>query len=225
MSERAKATAAAPPRERGIIFGAPMIRAILDGTKTQTRRPVKLPKEARLGPAIRLHPAPGDRLYVKERHAFWVGTADEVKQGHTTPTEALEGGSVLYRADFSDEEWAGVQRDARDQGCWELRPSIFLPRWASRLTLEVTAVRVERLNAITGDGAIAEGAVNLPRAIAFADMLPELQEEYRRAALVCFQDVWDGIHGRPKAGARDFSWAANPWTWVITFRRVEAAHA
>jgi hypothetical protein len=189
--------------ERGILFSAPMVRAILAGTKTQTRRVVK-PQPERdhrgvmmwpLGPHRRIgfegkdvHPdlheycpygVPGDRLWVREA---WRAPSciDDLM-----PSEIPAGYSISFTAN------GGQQYNGRP------RPGMFMPRWASRITLEVTGVRVERLQDIRDDEAIAEGCTG--------DGLIDPSEEY--AAL------WDSINGR---GA----WATNPWVWCVSFRRL-----
>lgn len=198
--------------DRPILFSGPMIRAILAGQKTQTRRVVKL-----VGPdAIEerddgsLWPycvtwahgddgepwyacpygEPGDRLWVRETWA----QEDARDLG-------LGASQTLYRATASDAEAALVQR-------W--RPSIHMPRWASRLTLEVTSVRVERLQDITEDDARAEGAAAEPSE-ALADSPVGL------SAREAFADLWASINGPA-------SWAANPWVWVVGFKRIEVRH-
>ena len=187
-------------KERPILFSAPMIRALLAGTKTQTRRivaercgPVFVPDAnlaawnngARLlsgepGP----YGVPGDRLWVRE--TFAVSEADA---------------GVKYRADGDAE------------GVWRWKPSIFMRREYSRLTLEITEVRVERLQDISGEDAHAEGIVQ-PRCGC---------ESCQRSATMCpadasshieeYMHLWDGINGKRAP------WASNPWVWVLTFRR------
>ena len=174
-------------KERPILFSAPMVRALLAGTKTQTRRIVKArdlewmdvhqglrePDNAERCP----YGQPGDRLWVRETF------------GHFERNENFAPGcEVFYRADG---ESLAVER-------W--RPSIHMPRWASRITLEVTGVRVERLQDISEADATAEGVSAIP-------------DEMRRATPRCdFQALWQSINGPD-------SWAANPWVWIVEFRR------
>lgn len=190
-------------RERPILFSAPLVRAILEGRKTQTRRVLKCedPDAMRLlhtdpvphgvatfGHSIPDDPCPldipcpygaeGDRLWVREAHAC----------GDMGPMR--EGGPIFYRADYSDSD--------PHVGPW--RPSIHMPRWASRIDLLVTSVRAERLQEIDNLDAEAEGLIPDP-----ADF-PRDQ----------FRVLWDQINGK-----RDgCSWASNPWVWVVSFRRV-----
>jgi hypothetical protein len=182
-------------KERPIIFSAPMVRAILGGAKTQTRRVVKPagwdPASAEYGKArIAVHPnapkmglqayfhhlesdtwhgvgcpygKPGERLWVREEWAPRTLGAWPTLEKHMKP---------IYRADEDRPEWRHI---------W--KPSIHMPRWASRITLEVTGVRVERLQEISEADVIAEG------------------------------NPW-GVYLN--------SWAANPWVWVVEFRRLAA---
>lgn len=177
-------------KERPILFSGPMVRAILEGRKTQTRRVVKAKHLPFLGNLLggfldgrwnqRPLPygRPGDRLWVRETWA-WCSKA----RGHW-----------LYRADDSDLGTCHVK-----DGRW--KPSIHMKRAASRITLEVVAVRVERLQEITPGDAIAEGC-------------PGGDHGDRYAAIDQYRALWGSING---AG----SWAANPWVWVVEFRKVE----
>lgn len=157
---------------------------------------------------------PGDRLWVREAWA----AADQMYQGH----DLDEAGVVAYRADLSARfqnpgryEQPGPV-PTRDLASWNFdalrwRPSIFMPRWASRLTLEVTDVRVERLRDISEEDARAEGV----DVSAHTDALSP--------ALEAFEQLWDAINGaRPGC-----SWADNAWVWVVSFRRIkgETSHA
>ncbi len=198
--------------ERGMIFNAEMVRAILDGRKTQTRRPVKFPvHDKNLGCELAgnelagelsagnyLSSAfgkPGDRIWVRE-------------------TWNKYGGLLTYRADH---DWIGDMR--KEKVCtakWV--PSIHMPRWASRILLEITDVRVERLNAISEEDATAEG---VPPA---GSLLPDYPGTFLTpkgdfaTAKVAFQRLWESIYGEE-------SWKANGWVWVISFKRVEGGAA
>lgn len=197
-------------KERPILFSAPMVRALINGTKTQTRRAVKLTEAGHVkepGGHRRWHPAdpnaslacpygqPGDRLWVRET---WAKPFD-------VPDAKLEG-RVTYRSDFRESHVLGMVRAdgaMADRVKW--KPSIYMPRWASRITLEVTGVRVERLQDISVTDAIAE-AVNVhqdhhgkPRTSIYSPV-----QAYR--------DLWESINGPD-------SWDANPWVWVVEFKR------
>ena len=181
-------------KERPIIFSAPMVRALLTGTKTQTRRIVKArdlewmdvhqglrePDNAERCP----YGQPGgDRLYVRETwaapHAY----------DHLPPRLIPQDARIHYAA-------------TEDRGGLLWRPSIHMPRHASRITLEITSVRVERLRACNEVDAIAEGA---PWAACGAP-----QEGSHKAG---FAQLWEQINGHG-------SWDENPWLWVIEFRRL-----
>lgn len=212
-------------KERPILFSAPMVRAILEGRKTVTRRVVKPQPyidasgnfcwngrnfgqnfDGPLTQAIASplpcsktkrvlcpYGKPGDRLWVREAHSF-------------VPDDDEPAGcsAVLYAA------------DGNQYG--KIRPSIHMPRWASRILLEVTAVRVERLQDISEGQAQAEGAEPYDvsgfgtdeRALLDAPLM-EQGSPYRNG----FALLWESING---AG----SWEANPWVWVVEFRRLPA---
>ncbi|MFN3630245.1 MAG: hypothetical protein ACK4XK_09385 [Casimicrobiaceae bacterium] len=201
-------------KERGILFSAPMVRALLAGTKTQTRRLVKPPPTHFVGgpgvidshgkpvpraPAIDdgvlsreivcPYGAPGDKLWVREAWAV------PHRYDHLGPSNIpVEGVSLHYAA---TEERGGLR--------W--RPSIHMCRWASRITLEITGVRVERLQDISEADAQAEGC-------ALACMAPTGDDSgsaiYGPGG---YMALWESLNG---AG----SWDANPWVWVLSFRRV-----
>lgn len=214
--------------DRPILFSAPMVRALLDGRKTQTRRVLKPSRGAqadwltmdvlhqapscylaevdgRLGVQmqhpragqcidgididpmspltwVRLPYAPGDRLWVREA---WAKVGDEQDDIHACPDMRIP---AYYRADMVDPE---RQR-------W--RPSIHMPRWASRLTLTVTDVRVQRLQDITLGDICAEG---LARSI--YDFRPV------QRGFDAWQALWDSLN------AARAPWAANPWVCALTF--------
>ena len=205
-------------KERPILFSGPMVRALLDGSKTQTRRVLKVPHENPLGKWEVLpwggpnggrtrdgktvpfqnvightrtgeiiacpYGEPGDRLWVREAHA-------------------VDGKKVFFRAAHEESEGAGPRVDIR----W--RPSIHMPRWASRITLEITSVRVERLQDISDADCVAEGCGALPSAIG-CPMTSAPGETIPRAM---FRALWESINGHG-------SWAANPWVWRVEFRRL-----
>ena len=191
-------------KERPILFSGPMVRAILEGRKTQTRRvlvpqPVD-PKIIRVaGDKIvfmgrdegfysnywpTMVGVPGDRLWVRETFA--------------TGIPGCPGG-ITYRADHLDPRGDGPANPIR----WT--PSIFMPRGASRITLEVVEVRVQQLRDITDDDARAEGA----------------EPEWRQATHPAktyrggFASLWDSINA-----ARGYGWDKNPWVRAITFRDI-----
>lgn len=208
--------------ERGMIFNAEMVRAILDGRKTQTRRvlatyqdAVKFCPEwdvngkqifivlgekdhAGMNPVITAIPCPfgqpGDRVWVRE--TFRV---------HSRATDVA---TLVYRASVRN-SWTEQTHRVPVAVCnkqatpekWT--PSIHMPRWASRITLEITGVRVERLNSITESDAEAEGVNDT----GFGDLLVD-----------GYRYLWKSIYGEE-------SWADNPWVWVIEFKRVKGGAA
>ena len=231
-------------RERPILFSGPMVRAIFAGRKTQTRRvvdpqpqpnggagfvpiePYRTPNNtwnwviAATGHGCRdpfpcPYGVPSDRLWVREAWA----------RGHSlTPAS---GDRVIYRAE-------GEVEDSSSRGPW--RPSIFMPRWASRLTLEVVSVRVERLQEIGEQDAQSEGVDVAQRAAAPGDERRRCvhcgkhKNEHVGSANVCFGSngelysnrtyrggfagLWDSINGKRAP------WVSNPWVWVVEFRKL-----
>jgi hypothetical protein len=206
-------------RERPILFSAPMVLALLAGTKTQTRRLVKVDTAAEVfepyenwdgetwgsnavdGTTSVIHcpyGKPGDRLWVKET---WrpLDTLREARanHGHMCVRYAADSGGITHDASLIPSGWKRPK--AAKTG--NVSP-LFMPRWASRITLEVTGVRVERLQSISRDDAIAEGCEMPTQA---RGMHPWPEEQYAT--------LWESING-------DGSWAANPWVWVVEFARV-----
>jgi len=204
-------------KERPILFSAPMVRAILEGRKSVTRRPVKGLKtdnpvvdafdDSPLigacwdigGPVIRSpYGLPGDRLWVREA---WQAD-DQVNS--VAPRDLSHGEPIRYPADW----------DFRQTGCamikpGKIRPSIHMPRWASRILLEITDVRVERLQDISGDQAEAEG-VDADMCRQFLDTSPS-RHQCKEAVIHGFAGLWQSTGG---------DWDANPWVWVVEFKRV-----
>lgn len=201
-------------KERPILFSAPMVRAILSGTKTQTRRAVK--------------PVGNDDGFVLLNHGdgWWPYRSDDgdssthtVKRGgklyqdetpHTCPygqpgdrlwvreSWGPCDGGFCYRSDEDD-----ASNAKPDDGHWH--PSIHMPRWACRITLEVVSVRVERLQDITAADAISEG---IDHAGHSTDVVRDYSPDER------FSMLWEYINGPG-------SWNANPWVWVVQFKVVK----
>lgn len=198
-------------KEHPIIFSPPMVRAILAGSKTQTRRVVKLDVSGRLSRARRSwnvadprgiaacpYGQPGDRLWVRE--SFKHIASGSIKNGR---------GEIRY----------GVAYKADRSVSW--KPSIHMPRYASRITLEVADVRVERLQDISDADAEAEGLFKVEidpgywpkygaNPFTWAEAV-EHQAECFEDPRLAYRALWEQING---AG----SWDANPWVWVISFR-------
>lgn len=214
-------------KERPILFSGPMVRALLDGSKTQTRRVVKLKSHQQIEERDDGTPWPwmydgerdadcwlacpygqsSDRLWVRESWQFYDWTEDgqpcvrfaadnATKWPLRIPEEQADRLAEIW-AGLSDPDNYSIDNHARDRR-W--RPSIHMPRWASRITLEITSVRVERLQDITRGDAMSEGCP-------FPNMAKG--EDPRK----WYADLWNQING-PAA------WDANPWVWVVEFRRL-----
>lgn len=228
-------------KEKPILFSGEMVRAILDGRKTQTRRVIKpqpqkwvdcyvrsasprhwLPQGVFLSDPsgilgkgaleIRQNDTPvkcpyevGMRLWVREGHLLQecvCQAAPAALRGNCRYCGG-RGETVIYKADATC---------AGDSVCCRYRPSIHMPRWASRITLEITDIRVQRLQEISHHDALAEGCENTTHAS--APLL--LRKQPLTVAQLCYSHLWDSINTKP--GTR---WEDNPWVWVYTFRRVE----
>ncbi|WP_346394608.1 hypothetical protein [Pseudomonas syringae] len=205
-------------KERPILFSAPMVRAILEGRKTVTRRVMKVQPVlngyfwesygAGWGTGITSVPVMpghslssncpygriGDRLWVREA---WQADA---QVNAIAPRELSHGEPIQYPADGA----------SRQTGCsmitpGKTRPSIHMPRWVSRILLEITDVRVERLQDISKEQALAEGVMSCEQ-----DIDPD-GNGYEPLEL--FGGLWTMING-------DGSWQSNPWVWVVDFKRV-----
>ncbi|HBQ3454748.1 hypothetical protein B6J49_07260 [Klebsiella pneumoniae] len=214
-------------KERGMIFNGEMVRAILDGRKTQTRRimkpqPEPCPRGGHWWPSnvfkTMLHVEDemqngkggwgglvgdacpfgdvGDRIWVREAFASGLSTKSTLAYRATHKREDLEDGF------YDTIKWT---------------PSIHMPRWASRILLEITDVRVERLNAISEEDARAEGIIDggclncgEPEPCGCANPEPDATD--------AFAYLWQSIYGQE-------SWNADPWVWVIEFKRVEGGAA
>lgn len=220
-------------KERPILFSGPDVRAILEGRKTQTRRIIKADEHGRVIKG-------GHFILLREHGLVWTPYSGSGEQPVTqklihdfcpygkpgerlwvreTWTKASASGmlsrAIHYRADGELECYHDTAF-GECEGCvprW--RPSIHMPRWASRILLEVTAVRVERLNEIREDDAIAEGVTfdgtywrGSPHRIkGTPKSLPTAVQAYR--------DIWEHINGKG-------SWDENPFVWCVEFKRVES---
>jgi hypothetical protein len=211
-------------KERGILFSGAMVRALLSGTKTQTRRVVTLPKERGEwepstlgGPHARLadgttvaefpciwntttgtslacpYGAPGDQLWVRET---WCSAYARGCWGTVFAAD-----EAFIQGKRAHEKGAHFNAESKDQ-TYRWKPSIHLPRWASRITLEVTEVRVQRLQDISEEDAAAEGVAG------WSCNNPITAREGYRA-------LWDSINGDRAP------WSANPWAWAVSFLRVQ----
>lgn len=196
--------------EKPILFSGPMVRSILEGKKTQTRRIVNPQPEgvAKEKDEDRIYPWPESKTgwrmtnihnngnlhlysykninckYGKIGDRLWVRETFSIYRHPTSPV-------VHYRADCGE-----------DDKTLKWKPSIFMPRWASRINLEVTGVRVERLQDISEEDAIKEGVYCAIET-----------DENCTAPSECFKRLWESINGAE-------SWKQNPWVWVVEFRKV-----
>jgi hypothetical protein len=210
--------------ERPILFSAPMVRAILEGRKTQTRRVVKPIPELEQEPDTVLsnwswgngrnangdpnsladaqrYGSPGDRLWVRETwnagnpaHPSGIGIMFDEKP--------REGMKLVYRADPESETYV-------PEIPW--RSPIHMPRWASRITLEIAEVWVQRLQEIGEEDCRAEGICLLK-----TNCDGECGQTPCGISRQPFMTLWDSINGKKHP------WESNPWVWAVTFNRVEA---
>lgn len=228
-------------KERPILFSGPMVRALLDGSKTQTRRIADrvsgfgkvrqfqasntpgydftfrckrgLWQDFRKSELLARCPFGnvGDRLWVRETWAVVPHVTDDGPKHRAK----CDGTGATWRADWNENPSGFI---------W--KPSIHMPRWASRITLEITSVRIERLNDISESDAMAEGIKHFSkdgklRKYWVGDPSEEIDipkvtwAQMPRSPVLAFQSLWESING-------DGSWALNPWVWCIEFRKVEA---
>jgi len=252
-------------KERPILFSGPMVRAILDGLKTQTRRvsrtqpsssrftvghyhPTMIDRHGNEQPGPEVFGAydedgewgipcpyggPGDRLWVRET---W-RTGKSLDALNTTAMEKLcvDAGythpwaPLLYMADGTSTNDDTLLDFGSEWG--RTRQSIYMPRWASRITLEVTDVRYERLQEITEKDATAEGIKRISKdggttwkwGLPDRDGLPGIDDDgmpwtdWDVDARVAFRNLWDRINGK-RPGC---SYGANPYVWAVSFKRIE----
>ncbi len=218
-------------KERPIIFSAESVQAILRGTKTQTRRvikprppyytgqilgpewyaPVKYDRWGEMYPGADVfgayddsgewgarcpYGAPGDRLWVKEVWA--VSKHYDATKPRDLPDDTQVWWCDATRYNVPDGDW--------QRGRW--RSPLHMMPWASRLTLEVTSVRVERVQEISRADAIAEGVFNYPANTPAEQLFGGPVEDYGL--------LWDSLNAK-----RGYPWASNPWVWVVGFRRID----
>lgn len=219
-------------RERPILFSAPMVRAILEGRKTQTRRIVKprhepdgvygcdpwigmqrlyKPDEAPPPGSVPWwnlggingaeqrcpHGQPGDRLWVREAWNWCYAAAKDASGKGAEDRELID-----YAADGHPSVFG-----------FKWRPSIHMPRWASRILLEIVAVRVERLQDISEEDALAEGVYADAACNGMFTADGNTYTTKQDGAAGAYAELWESINGPS-------SWAANPWVWVVEFKKV-----
>ena len=208
-------------KERPILMSGSMVRAIIEGRKTQTRRLAKHPLAMA---AKRIHSyhgqtefdcvladetggiihcpygVPGDRLWVRETWCAW-DTNDEEQEANEV------AGNVAHLVEIGIGRWHITYRADPRRHAEKWRPSIFMPRWASRITLEIESVRVERLQDISEEDALAEGCNgDCP--------VGHIPSHTESPCVYHYAQLWESINGPG-------SWDVNLWVWVIQFRRIQ----
>lgn len=235
-------------KERPILFSAPMVLALLEGRKTQTRRVIKPQPEwdaevkyTRNGgplafPIGSLGQQCGPAILADGRKNGWLGIRNPYGSDRVWVREAWSkwengGRQIAYRADGrcfeamtnSQGEWmaedhGGRLNPANPNVKW--KPSIHMYRWMSRITLEITEVRVQRLQEISEADAIAEGlrihenpmcSIGVGRYMYTA--FPGQHSRWSLDAVTAYRELWESINGAE-------SWAVNPWVWAVTFKVV-----
>lgn len=227
-------------KEKPIIFSADIVKAILDGKKTMTRRVIKSNHDlsrythvdfdidgdnkwelVRINDLKRTYTKignpygnVGDRLWVRET---WI-------QGYDDPLIESEGDdenavSIIYKADGKEEyrtcsaetaeNWGDFSADSEMVG---FKSPIHMPRWASRILLEITDIRVERLNDISEEDAVKEG---MPPSHPSIDRI-SIQHGFNSFSQSCFAQLWDTLNTK-----KGYPWSSNPWVWVIEFKKVK----
>lgn len=217
------------PKDRPILMNGPMVRAVLDGSKTQTRRIMRIPDgikpewlqcnlyfkgtaQMNTGAAPCSAPMagwsatcplgqPGDRLWVREAWRSYASLDD------IPPRNIAQGAGIQYEAGGSN-----LNGREKVEGMGKYRPSMFMPHWASRITLEITNIRVEQLQDISEEDAATEG-IYLHADGNYTNYLSETG--YALNAKSSFSSLWESINGPG-------SWDTNPWVWVVEFKAVKA---
>lgn len=228
--------------ERPISFSAAMVRAILEGRKTQTRRVISLPRWAEpgekhtfemddvtingvryedwpyaiakvsgcLAPIPCPYGVPGDKLWVRE--TFQVRSLSYGEFGPTAFTHYVADGQDLPVPELGSHSAQEAVDEFVKRKLWGGNiPAIHMPRWASRITLEITDVRVERVQDISEEDAEAEGVEPIEWHEDIGGMPYDGTSHYS-----AYAELWDSINAK-----RGFGWDKNPWVWVVGFRRLE----
>ena len=211
-------------RERPILFNGEMVRAVLDGRKTQTRRVIKPQPTFTDGPYLQEsglaefawcsgeddrfelrrcpYGQPGDRLWVRETWA-----AEEDYDSFAPSAFGPGGHKIWFKAGGDEPENGAIGKT---------RPSIFMPRWASRILLEVTDVRVERVQDISEEEARAEGIID-GGCLMCGEPEPCGCDDPRPDARDAFVWLWNSINAK-----RGYGWDVNPWVWVVEFKVISS---
>ena len=183
-------------KERPILFSPEMVNAILEGRKTQTRRLFKLPKsfiwvDEEKGICAPAESCPEAEVEISDLFCKYGSVGDCLWVRETwAKSNQINDSTIFYRATDSDIKQRALSYSEREDR-W--RPSIFMPRWASRITLEIKNIRVERLKEISEADVIAEGC---PKEILYG--------------FGWYRDLWADINGKE-------SWDSNPWVWIVEF--------
>ena len=195
-------------KEHGLIVVTSGVQAILDGRKTQTRRVIK--------------PQPQDCIAWKaypefwDKSSIWVNCSQRIlcPYGQVGDRLWVRETCVLYKPELQDARMviykANLDTETASNMNWH--PSIHMPRWASRITLEITGVRVERLQEITEEDAKAEGIIVSPLWRGGVYIPYVLNDAYRKE----YCKLWDSLNAK-----RGYGWDTNPWCWCISFKRVD----
>ncbi len=207
---------------RPILFSAPMVRASLGGSKSQTRRPYKIRKHPDAGCEIAASELVREPQQVIDRICPYGQPRDQLNVHETWQHSNHPFGTydenchVFYRADYPD-DIHGPDGELSPEGRYRFwNPSIHMPRAASRILLEVAGVRIERLQGIVVDVAVEKG---IERVRAHEDRFCHWRDYATSGRTVhpaySYRTIWESINGPG-------SWDANPWVWVIEFKRVDA---
>ena len=176
-------------KERPIIFSGESVRAILEDRKSMTRRIVKDSKKCPYGKV-------GDKLWVKET---W---ADFICISSTEKSKGKGEKNPFYKADYGKNDF-----EYNIKKCW--KSPYFMPRWASRILLEITGIRVERLQEISENDAKAEGVISNEER--FKIKSQSIVNKYRWQ----YRELWDSLNKK-----RGYGWDTNPYVWVLTFKQL-----
>lgn len=201
-----------------------MVRAILEGRKTQTRRIAKEFNEMpNLDGILKRFPnqqgcpygEPGDRLWVRETHQYWWPDWEDLGSHPCRCRYKADDAIIDLPVEWDEGNQFFTPEDAGlDKEPHKWRPSIYMPRWASRIMLEITGVRVERLQEIREADARAEGITD-GGCLTCGESEPCGCSDPKPDARDGFAWLWQSIHGTD-------SWHANPWVWVLEFKMVES---
>lgn len=232
--------------EKPILMNGAMVKATLADLKTQTRRIVKpqpinaifhkgkwiqAPCEAdNKGHELKSpYGRPGHRLWVKEvhyRYGCWV------KNGISeTGKQKWKFHPLTAAVRYQDSPPSDIKKNTFRKGGWYKRNSLFMPRKCARTFLEITDIRIERLQDISEADAIKEGIKRVGKTKQFGDPLyrnyllhAKTGDDWNcdRSAKYSFMTLWDSINGKPNPGKPDYSWKQNCWVWVVEFKRVKA---